>query len=84
MLSQRSITIRNDLTANKKVIVCVIYRSPCQSNIEFDLFLSNFVKLLSDISKHKPSLSVITINFNARSSSWWPKNINTTEGSKLF
>ena len=55
---------------NKKVIVSVIYCSPSQNNSEFDLFLSNFEKLLSNISKRKPSLSVITGDFNARSSSW--------------
>ena len=65
---------------NKKVIVSVIYRSPSQNNSEFDLFLSNFEKLLIDINKRKPFLSVITRDFNARSSSWWPKDINTTEG----
>ena len=48
------------------------------------LFLSNFEKLLSNISKHNPFLSVITGDFNARSSSWWSKDIDTTEGSKLF
>ena len=69
---------------NKRVIVSIIYRSPSQNNSEFDLFLSNFDKLLSVISKSKPSLSVITSDFNARSSSWWPKDINTTEGSKLL
>ena len=63
---------------NKMVIVSVIYHSPSQNNSEFDLFLSNFMKLSSDISKGKPSLSVITGDFNARSSSWWPKDINTT------
>ena len=69
---------------NKKVIVSVIYRSPSQNNSEFDLFLSNFEKLLSDVSKRKPSLSVITGDFNVRSTSWWLKDINTTERSKLF
>ena len=69
---------------NKKVIVSVIYRSPSQNNSELDLFLSNFVKLLSDIRKRKPSLCVITGDFNARPSSWWPKDISTTDGSKLF
>ena len=62
----------------------VICRSPSQNNSEFDVFLSNFEKLLSHISKRKPSLSVITGDFNARSSSWWPKDINSTEGLKLF
>ena len=69
---------------NKKVIVSVIHRSPNQNISEFDLFLSNFEKLLSDINKHKPFLSIITGDFNARSSSWWLKGIKTTEGSKLF
>ena len=50
----------------------VIYHFAGQNNSEFDLFLSNFEKLLSDISKGKPSLSVITGDFNVRSSSWWP------------
>ena len=69
---------------NKKVILSVIYRSPIQNNSEFDLLLSNFEKLLTDINKRKPFLSVITGDFNARSSSWWPKDIITTEGSKMF
>ena len=69
---------------NKKVIVSVIYRSPSQNNSESDLFLSNFGKLLSNINERKPFLSVITGDFNARSSSWWSKDIDTTEGSKLF
>ena len=70
--------------SNKKVIVSVIYRSSSQNNSELYLFLSNFEKLLSSISKRKPSLSVITGEFNARPSSWWPKDISTTEESKLF
>ena len=69
---------------NEKVIVSVIYHSPSQNNSEFDLFLSNFEKLLSEISKCEPSLFVIRGDVNTRSSSWWPKDINTTEGSKLF
>ena len=55
---------------NKKVIVSVIYRSSCQNNYEFDLFLSNIEKLITDIKKRKPYLSVMTGDFNARSSSW--------------
>ena len=67
-----------------KVIVSVIYRSPSQTNDEFGLFLSNLEKLFSDINKLKPSLSVVTGDFNARSSSWWSDDISTTEGTNLF
>ena len=69
---------------NKKVMVSVIYRSPSQTNDDFDTFLSNFHMLLNEINNRKPSLSVITGDFNSRCSSWWSNDINTTEGLKLF
>ena len=65
-------------------MISVIYRSPSQSNIEFDLFLANFEQLLCEINNRKPYLSIITGDFNARSSSWWSKDINTPEEIKLF
>ena len=66
------------------MFVSVIYCSPSQHNNEFEVFLYNMENLLSNINKCKPFLSVITGDFNARSSYWWCKNISTTEGSKLF
>ena len=69
---------------NKKVIVSVIYPSPSQNNCEFDSFLKSVERLLSDIKKSKPFLSVITGDFNARSSYWWSEDINTSEGLKLL
>ena len=43
---------------NKNLIVSVIYRSPSQSINEFDSFLSNLEKLVSDINNRKPALSI--------------------------
>ena len=65
---------------NKKVIVPVSFRSPSQNNSESDLFLSNFENFLSDINQCKPLLSLTTGDFNARTSSWWSKGIDATEG----
>ena len=48
---------------DKKVILSVIYRSPSLNNSEFDLFLSNFEKLLNDVNKRELFLSVITGDF---------------------
>ena len=62
----------------------VIYCSPSHSNNEFEVFLYNMEKLLSDRNKCKPSLSVIADDFNARSSYWWCKDINTKEGANLY
>ena len=66
------------------MIVSVIYRSPSQNSNQFELFLSNLENLLSDINKDKPSLFVVTGDFNARSSSWWCNDINTIERSHLY
>ena len=62
----------------------VIYRSPSQNNSEFDSFLSNLERLLRDISKCNPTVSVIAGDFTARSSSWWSEDINTSVGTKLY
>ena len=69
---------------NKKIIVSVIYRSPSQSNREFNSFLSSFEQLLSEISKRKPTVSIITGDFDARSSNWWSNDTNTLEGTNLY
>ena len=66
------------------MIVSVIYRCPSQNSNQFELFLSNLENLLSDINKRKPSLSVVTGDFNAISSSWLCNDINTIEGSHLY
>ena len=69
---------------NKKIIVSVIYRSPSQNNREFNSFLSSFEQLLSEISKRKPTVSIITGDFNARSSSCWSNDTNTLAGTNLY
>ena len=69
---------------NKKVIVSVIFCSPSQGTDDFDSFLSNFEIFLNDINKVKSSLSVITGDFNSRSSSWSSKDTDTIEGLKLL
>ena len=66
------------------MIVSVIYRSQSQNSNQFELVLSNLQSFLRDISKRKPSLSVVTGDFNARSSSLWYNHINTIEGSHLL
>ena len=60
-----------DMSFNiQKVIVSVIYRSLGQNSNQFELFLSNLENFLSDINNRKSSLSVVTGDFNAISSSW--------------
>ena len=69
---------------NKKIFVSVIYRTPSESKFEFNSFLSSFEQLLNVISKRKPTGSIITGDFNARPSSWWPEDTDTPEGTNLY
>ena len=66
------------------MIVSVIYRSPSQNNREFDSFLLTFEQLLSDIITRKPTASITTREFNARSYSWWSHDINISEDTNLY
>ena len=68
---------------NKKGYIAVLYRSPSQTNTVFNDFLSNFEKLLLELSALNPEFSIILGDFNARSKSWWKSDINNIEGTKI-
>ena len=55
---------------NKKGYIAVLYRSPSQTNTVFNDFLSNFEKLLQELSALNPDFSIILGDFNAWSKSW--------------
>ena len=60
---------------NKKGYVAVMYRSPSQSSIEFESFLSGFEDMLSSVLFSKSQFTVILGDFNGRSSKWWSNDI---------
>ena len=55
---------------NKRGYVVSLYRSPSQTQDEFDNFLTSFKKLIGDIIAKNPSFVLITGDFNARSTNW--------------
>ena len=57
-----------------------MYRSPSQSSIEFESFLSGFEDMLSSVLFSKSQFTVILGDFNARSSSWWSSDITNPNG----
>ena len=67
----------------QKGYVIVIYRSPSQTAVEFDEFLSNLEKLLNFVKQFQPSFTIILGDFNARSKSWWPDDIISPEGTDI-
>ena len=68
---------------NKKGYVAVMYRSPSQSSIEFESFLSGFEDMLSSVLFSKSQFTVILGDFNARWLSWW-SNDNTNPNGILI
>ena len=68
------------LAQNKTGYVISLYRSPSQTQGEFNNFLLNFEQHLSDIISWNTSFLSIKGDFNVRTSSWWRKNATTLEG----
>ena len=66
---------------NKKGYIPVLYRSSSQNSLEFDNFILNFEKMLSDINSSNPHFSIILGDFNARSNNWWQGDTQISEGS---
>ena len=60
----------------------VTYRLLNQYNNEFNEFLCNLERLLSNVKQLKLSFLVILGDFNARSISWCLDDITTYDGSK--
>ena len=55
----------------KKYFFTVLYRSPSQSQAEYEEFTKNFDLMLSKMAAENPYCVIITGDFNARSPQWW-------------
>ena len=62
--------------------ITLIYHPPSQSSEEFDTFLSNFEFLLDYIANCSPFVSIIIVDFNARSNNWCSSDKTTYKGKK--
>jgi len=67
----------------KKYFFVVLYRSPSQTQSEFDTFMVKFELLLSKIYAENPFCVIITGDFNCRSTEWWENDVENNEG-RLF
>ena len=67
----------------KKYFFAILYRSPSQSQAEFQDFMNNFELMLSRMSSENPYCVIITGDFNCRATNWWENDIENDEG-KLF
>ena len=72
-----------EISVRNKTGYIVTYCSPSQTASEFANFLENFEKLLYQIQQFRSSFVVILGDFNAKSKSWWNKDITSNEGSQI-
>ena len=63
----------------KKFFFSCLYRSPSQKQDEFEEFYNDLNLLLFNINDVNPTLSVITGDFNAKSSRWWSRDKDNAE-----
>ena len=68
---------------NKRGYVVSLYRSPSQTQDEFDIFLINLEQSIGDIIVKNPLFVLITGDFNVRSSNWWKNDLSTSEGIQV-
>ena len=69
---------------NSKCFVSCFYRSPSQTEDEFDDFISGFERTCSSIALEAPLSSFILGDFNAKCTNWWPKGVDNAYGLELF
>ena len=60
-----------------------LYRSPNQSQDDFESFINNFELNLDSVMVNNPFLTVVLGDFNATSSLWYNRDITTYEVSKI-
>ena len=60
-----------------------MYRSPSQTQDKFEEFCNDLNLLLSNANDVNATLSVITGDFNAKSSRWWSLDKDNAEGREI-
>ena len=67
----------------EKCFFSCLYRSPSQGREEFESFCTDFDLFLSNINDLSPACSIITGDFNARSTKWWKLDKENLEGREI-
>ena len=60
-----------------------LYRSPSQTQDEFETFLKNFELTLDKIPENNPFMTVVLGNFNAKCNNWCKADITSLEDSMM-
>ena len=67
----------------KRRCVFSLYRSPTQTQDEFEIFLIIFEQLIGDIIAKNPLFVLNTSDFHVRSTNWWKNDLSVSEGTQV-
>ena len=68
---------------DKKSFFSCLHRSSSQTQDEFEEFCDDLNLLLFNVNDVNATLSLITSDFNAKSSRWWSLDKDNAEGWKI-
>ena len=71
------------IISNKVCSFVALYRSPSQSQDDFEIFSDNFEITLDLVSKKKPFLLAVLSDFNAKLRQWHDTDSSTSEGISI-
>ena len=60
-----------------------MYRSPSQTQDEFEVFCNDLILLLSNVNDVNATLSLTTGDFNAKSYRWWSLGKDNSQGWEI-
>ena len=69
--------------SSKKVLLITLYRSPGQTNEQYENFVDRLQIMINQIRGERPYCLLLTGDFNCRSSQWWGDDAESPEGTAL-
>ena len=69
--------------SRKKIFFIAMYRSPNQTNEEFEVFYERLQETIDRIKDKQPHCIILTGDLNCRSKQFWPDDIDSPTGIAL-
>ena len=71
------------ISGSKKLILCLLYRSPSQNSDEFEVFKDKLEETFNNVNNESPTISIFIGDFNVRNSDWWSGDITNPQGEDI-
>ena len=71
------------ISGSRKLILCLLYRSPSQDAEEFSTFKQKWEETINNIFDLSPSHAIFLGDFNARNSVWWTGDVTNSQGEEI-